>query len=206
MPPLFLGRCKCHIHFMSLIRFLLICLLGALIGAWTLDRIAYADPAKLIVIDQSLRQDFSRIGHMTAEELDAHLADGAQPVFLDVRPYREFAVGHIEGAIQISPWASAKTVEKALNGVSPDRPIIFYCSVGVRSSRLAERARGRLEKSGVTNIYNLSGGVFAWHNESRPLMDVSGMTDLVHPYDRPRRKLLVHQDLISTRPRAEVRE
>ena len=206
MLPLFLRRFTCHIASMSLVRFLLFCLLGAIVGAWTLDQIAYADPAKLIVIDQNLRKDFSEINHITAAELEALRANGVEAILLDIRPRREFAVGHIEGAIQISPWASAKTVQQALADVSPERPIVFYCSVGVRSSRLAERARVRLEKSGITNLYNLSGGVFAWHNESRPLVDANGPTRFVHPYDRPRRKLLVHQEQISMRPREEVLE
>lgn len=189
---------------MSLIRVLVICLLGTIMGAWISDRMAYADPAKLLTIDEKLRDDFSKIGHITLDELDALREAGVEPIFLDVRPKREFDVGHIEGAMQISPWASAKTVEQALVGMSPERPIIFYCSVGVRSSRLAERARKRLEKSGITKVHNLSGGVFAWHNEGLPLVDANGATDLVHPYDRPRRKLLLRQEQISTRPHSEA--
>ena len=42
-----------------------------------------------------------------------------------------------------------------------------------------------LARAGYTSVVNLSGGIFKWANEGRPLFrEESRPTALVHPYDR----------------------
>jgi len=64
--------------------------------------------------------------------------------------------------------------------------MVVYCSVGWRSSALAQR----LLKHGVTNVANLEGSAFAWANEGRPLEAAGKPATKVHPYNSTFGKLL----------------
>jgi NADPH-dependent 2,4-dienoyl-CoA reductase/sulfur reductase-like enzyme/peroxiredoxin family protein/TusA-related sulfurtransferase/rhodanese-related sulfurtransferase len=69
---------------------------------------------------------------------------------LDVRTPEEFALGHIEGATNISNTV----IRSRLAEVPRDRFILLYCGVGIRGY-LAERI---LRQDGWTKLANLSGG------------------------------------------------
>jgi 3-mercaptopyruvate sulfurtransferase SseA len=81
------------------------------------------------------------------------------------------------------------------------KAVVFYCSVGVRSSALAERVAQGLQAHGATAVDDLAGGIFAWHGEGRPLVDAQGSTDFVHPYDSSWGRLLARPDLARNAPR-----
>jgi rhodanese-related sulfurtransferase len=83
-----------------------------------------------------------------------------------------------------------------------DRVVIFYCSVGQRSSRMADEAGPALRGRGARAIYNLRGGVFAWHDEARPLVDAFGSTPYVHPFSGAWGRLLSRPDLARMQPRS----
>jgi 3-mercaptopyruvate sulfurtransferase SseA len=55
-----------------------------------------------------------------------------------------------------------------------------YSSVGYRSARLAHW----LANQGYANVRNLSGSIFQWANEDRPVFRNGRPTMEVHPYDR----------------------
>jgi rhodanese-related sulfurtransferase len=98
-------------------------------------------------------------------------------LLVDVRPVAEWSVSHLPGAFRSEDanevWAEARRRHL-------DR-VIVYCSIGERSSRLAEQVQARTD---VLLIYNLVGGIFAWASENRPIEDADGKpTRLVHPYD-----------------------
>jgi Uncharacterized NAD(FAD)-dependent dehydrogenases len=69
---------------------------------------------------------------------------------IDVRTPEEFALGHIEGAINIPNTA----IRDRLSEIPKDRFILLYCGVGIRGY-LAERI---LRQKGWTNTANLAGG------------------------------------------------
>jgi len=69
---------------------------------------------------------------------------------LDVRTPEEFALSHIEGAVNISNTM----IRDRLPEVPRDRFILLYCGVGIRGY-LAERI---LRQNGWTGLANLSGG------------------------------------------------
>lgn len=120
---------------MTFLRFLLLSL--AIVSAVSP---ALADAAKLAALEDRLERRFDDVVHLTLDELALMQIDArAAPILIDVRPEREFAVSHLEGAIRIAPNATAKEVEDALEVIAVGRPVVFYCSVGYRSSRLAER-------------------------------------------------------------------
>lgn len=162
---------------------------------------------RLARIEADIERDFPGIGHVPPDELASSLARQAREqgdastdgmVLFDVREPEEFAVGHLPGAIRLDPDARAEDVLIALRaegaGVCPQA--VFYCSVGVRSSVLAERAGGELKKAGCPEPANLRGGVFARHNQQRLLENAQGSTAFVHPYNRQWGRLLTRQDAV----------
>ena len=160
---------------------------------------------RLAQLEASLERDFPAIRQVAPEELASRLTDQARGldeagphrmVLFDAREPEEFAVSRLPGAIRIDPGARAEDVLLALKsaGAGACPQAVFYCSVGVRSSVLAERARGALEAAGCPQPENLRGGVFAWHNQQRLLENARGPTDFVHPYDRRWGRLLTRQN------------
>lgn len=154
---------------------------------------------KLETIDSQLQSSFPNIGHVTPAKLSQWRAANKDVLLIDVREEDEFAVSHLDGAIRISPKATASEVA-AIIGDAAGKDVIFYCSVGVRSSQLADRAKDELQGLGANDIYNLSGGIFAWHNQSRALISDAGDTQMVHPYNGVWGKLVNRQDYVSYEP------
>ncbi len=73
------------------------------------------------------------------------------PVILDVRSTSEFKMGHINGAINLPLDRMAIT---PLTLFDPHRPVITYCSHGVRSIQAVQILKSR----GLKDVYN--GGAF----------------------------------------------
>ncbi len=73
---------------------------------------------------------------------------------IDVRTETEYANGHIEGVENI-PLAQ---LEKSLNKIKKDQPIIIHCQSGTR----AMIGYSYLLKQGFTNVLNYSGGINEW--------------------------------------------
>lgn len=166
-----------------------------------------APEERLARIEADIERDFPGVGQVPPGELASRLAHQVQGqgdtltegmVLFDVREPEEFAVGHLPGAIRMDPGARAEDVLSALKpggkGTCPQ--VVFYCSVGVRSSVLAERARSALKNAGCPEPENLRGGIFAWHNQQRMLENAGGPTAFVHPYDQHWGRLLTRQDAV----------
>jgi len=162
---------------------------------------ANADPEKLQSIDSRLQRTFDTIEHISTEEFVERRAQSRPIVVVDVRSEKEFAVGHIDGAIRINPNMSSRGVSAKLADIAEGNDVVFYCSVGVRSSRMAKRSKAALTELGARGVYNLRGGVFAWHNEARPLENNAGKTEFVHPYNRSWGRLLLNSEQTSMTPK-----
>ncbi|MBN3942321.1 rhodanese-like domain-containing protein [Nostoc sp. NMS9] len=128
---------------------------------------------------------FPTIEEINCNQLAQLLSDSAKPrpLVLDARSQTEYAVSHIETGVRIDPLTDDLT---AVATVSQDRPIVVYCAVGYRSAKLAQK----LDEAGMKCIYNLSGGIFQWANEGRPIFQNGHPTQLVHPYNAIWGKLL----------------
>lgn len=83
------------------------------------------------------------------------LINRKEVILVDVRNDNEIAKGMIEKALHV-PLAS---IGAWLETQNADRHYIFYCHVGVRSGTASLLAEGHR----FNNIYNLVGGVLAWH-------------------------------------------
>jgi Rhodanese-like domain len=77
-------------------------------------------------------------------------------------------------------WAETPgQIASAVRAAPDQKPIVLYCSVGVRSSRAA----AKLMESEQGNVFNLQGSIFQWANEGRPLMANHRVVHVVHPYN-----------------------
>jgi rhodanese-related sulfurtransferase len=79
------------------------------------------------------------------------------PILLDVREPFEFEIAKIEG----SKLMSMNSVPDNIDKLSNKATIVCICHHGARSLQVANY----LLKNGVTNIFNLSGGIEAWSLE-----------------------------------------
>jgi len=100
----------------------------------------------------------------------------SQPLLLDARTKVEYQVSHLRDAILDD---AARPSLRPLRGRPTGDPIVVYGSVGYRGARLAHW----LAAQGFTNVRNLTGGIFLWANEDRPLFRDGRPTAAVHPYD-----------------------
>lgn len=111
-------------------------------------------------------------------------------VLLDVRENEEFEISHIAGAIRVNPNETVQGFMTKLANELRGAEVVFYCSVGVRSSRFLQEMEPALRKLGVEHAYNLRGGIFRWHIEERPVYRGSLQAQSVHPFDEAWGKLL----------------
>jgi rhodanese-related sulfurtransferase len=105
-------------------------------------------------------------------------------LILDSRELVEFKTSHLPNA----KWVGDHDFSICrLSGTPKDTKVVVYCSIGVRSEKIAEK----LKASGFSNVWNLYGGIFAWSNEHKSLVVQSQKPTLaVHGYDHNWAKLL----------------
>jgi len=81
-------------------------------------------------------------------------------------------------------------IEALQTKLSGQKEVITYCSVGYRSSMIAEK----LMNNGIQNVRSLEGGIFEWANRGHPVFSGNGTTEdlakYVHPFDKKWGKFL----------------
>lgn len=145
--------------------------------------LAYAGGVGWLLVNWKVRSDFPDVPRIGTEEVAAWLHDSKRepPVLLDVRTKAEFDVSHIHGAQRIEPGSGADAI-----GIPRDKPILTYCSVGYRSGAFAKK----LQDAGYKNVQNMTGSIFVWANEGRPVERAGKRVEKVHPYNARWGKLL----------------
>lgn len=173
----------------------LLCLLlfSSIPGARAADRLG--------AMEQDLIAE-SRITHIPASQLAASVAGQPDLVLFDIREADEYAVSHLQDAIRLDPSISGEAFLDQYGNQILGKQVVFYCSTGRRSTNLAERVSQVLQarNSSLPEPANLQGGIFRWHNNAMPLVNGSGSTDYVHPYNWWWKRLLEHRDLTSYEP------
>lgn len=142
--------------------------------------------------------DFSGVHHVEAADLSPAVDDNT--LLFDVREAGEYAVSHLDGAVLVDPSVSADAFISQFEQDWSGKTIIFYCSVGQRSSDLANRVQAQLKSRGAAQVSNLEKGIFGWHNQSLPLSNEKGQTDLVHPYDAYWKRLVNRKEKTAYKP------
>ena len=84
---------------------------------------------------------------------------------IDVRSEAELARGIIAGARHLP----LHMLPLKAHEFKPGKPIVLYCQTGVRSAH----AGAFLAQQGLTDVYNLRGGIVAWAREGYPVSTFS---------------------------------
>lgn len=102
---------------------------------------------------------------VTVKELKASMDANDNFQLIDVREMHERESANIGG--DHIPMAE---VPHNVDRIQPDKKVIIYCRSGNRSGNMVQW----LEKNkGLTNLYNLKGGMLAWRDEIDSSVDVS---------------------------------
>jgi sterol desaturase/sphingolipid hydroxylase (fatty acid hydroxylase superfamily)/rhodanese-related sulfurtransferase len=133
------------------------------------------------------RRDYPNVPRIQVSDLKEWFANTSrpQPQLFDVRTKEEYAVSCLPGARRIEPNARVKSVRDIMD---TNRPAVFYCSIGYRSSEIV----AALQDAGLTNMVNLEGSIFAWALAGLPLEEpvTKKPTRLVHPFSESYSTLL----------------
>jgi protein disulfide-isomerase len=92
----------------------------------------------------------------------AQLAGDKQNVILDVRTEKEFAAGHLQGAVNLD--INAPDFEAKTAALDKGKVYLVHCASGVRSARACEK----LVRLDFHALYNLPGGYNAWVKAGLP--------------------------------------
>jgi len=94
---------------------------------------------------------------------------------LDSREQEEYEVSHLKGA----KWIGFDDFSMDnISGIPKDKPVVIYCSVGVRSQKIGIL----LKEAGFQEVYNLYGGIFHWVNEGKDVYKAGIKTNKVHAF------------------------
>lgn len=129
----------------------------ALIG---IDRVA--GYAGVSVIGYAARRGgtIATVPQITPDALAAHMA-ARDVTVIDVRSATEWAEGHLATARHIPLGYLADRIAE----IPRDQPVVVQCHSGGRSAIAASL----LQRLGVTNVVNLTGGLSLWEKEGRPV-------------------------------------
>ncbi len=92
------------------------------------------------------------------------LVNQKNAIVIDTRSADNYKQGHIVNAINI-PLADITSGQVSLDRYK-NKPVIAYCVSGITSRSACKY----LLKSGVENVFNLSGGINAWKSANLPLV------------------------------------
>ncbi len=154
--------------------------------AWTAPARAFLCnpfiPDDLETLAAQLEKRFAQVEHLSPQAVWALMQSDGGAVLIDVREQEEYAMSHLAGAIRVDSKGSPRQLGAVLAGARAGTPIIFYCSVGARSSAFAERAQSFLSAHGIRRSVNLRGGIFAWQRRF-PVENKEGPSREVHPFN-----------------------
>lgn len=103
---------------------------------------------------------------LTATELAARLAPGTDPVplLLDVREPWETALARIASPGPDTLDIPMMQIPQRLADIDRTRSVVCICHHGMRSAQVV----AFLMQHGLTDVYNLSGGIDAWSTSVDP--------------------------------------
>ena len=104
---------------------------------------------------------FGEIGVITPTEF---IEKSKNELIVDIRTPREFAEGHIEGAININVFDNTFLVKIA--EFDNTKPIFLYCRSGNRTSSASKK----VADLGFQKVYDLQGGIINWAQNNQKIV------------------------------------
>ncbi|GJM36454.1 MAG: rhodanese [Saprospiraceae bacterium] len=103
----------------------------------------------------------SKLNNLSPEAFQQAIAGSEQPIVIDVRTEKEFVLGHISGAINISFFAY--DFWDQIEALPAGATYFVYCRTGRRSIRTCTLMRnGGFDEK---RIFNMEGGWAVWQTE-----------------------------------------
>jgi len=131
-------------------------------------------------VKTQIRKEFPEVRQLSIDEFRREYAEKAFVV--DVRKPKEYKVSHLKNAVNLVTKDEIITAAKK----SGKKAIVLYCSVGYRSSEMAQKVLSEAE----IPVYNLEGSIFEWANMGLPVYRGEKRVDKIHPYNAYWGKLL----------------
>lgn len=94
---------------------------------------------------------------ITSKEFAGLLEAGSDLQLIDVREPYEHEEFNIGGTL-----ISLEDVTKSVDNIDKEKPVVFYCRMGIRSQVAIQRLQ---QKYPFNNLYNLIGGTEAWKKQ-----------------------------------------
>jgi rhodanese-related sulfurtransferase len=107
----------------------------------------------------AMRRNNGVISNIDGTEFARLMRDAAKPLVVDVRTAAEYAMGHIDGAINID--IARRDFASAISTLDRDATILLYCRSGSRSLHAA----ALLKRDGFQDVHNLAKGLFDWNGD-----------------------------------------
>jgi rhodanese-related sulfurtransferase len=99
--------------------------------------------------------------NITATDMQKITKQMSEAYLLDVRTLGEYTQKRIKGARLIP----IDQLQRRINEIPKNRPVIVYCEVGERSALVARY----LDQLGYQGVYNLSQGIMGWQVRGYPI-------------------------------------
>ena len=94
------------------------------------------------------------VPQLTVHELEQWIDEGHEVDVIDVREPAEWMEGHVAHALHVPMLEAVRRRDE----LSPERAKAVVCAGGLRSSAVISA----LKRHGITNFYNVTGGMAAW--------------------------------------------
>lgn len=100
---------------------------------------------------------------MTTDELKALMSSDRKPALFDVRRKTDFDAAPKK--IESAAWLDPEKIDKWIDQVPQDRPVVLYC---VKGGSVSQGIADRLQQS-HPDVKFLQGGIKAWTELGEPL-------------------------------------
>lgn len=122
------------------------------------------------IVNDNIKKKFFDIHHTTRsylkdiKEINTML-DDPRIIFLDIRNYYEYEVGHFEKSIAIPSSTFRDQLLKIIHVFKHEKnkKIVIYCTGGIR----CEKASAWMYYNGFKNVYQIQGGIIKYVNLAR---------------------------------------
>lgn len=146
-----------------------------------------------------VKQVLPSIRELMPWDADAWLAAEPNALIVDIREPAEFALGSIQGALNIPrgilemacDWGYSDTVPVLAQ--ARVRPVLLVCRSGNRSALAAFT----LQLMGFHNVYSLQTGLRGWNDYELPLVTPNGLAVDADQADRQLNPAVDHDQLMS---------